>query len=492
MPEIYKSVKAVFALREEMAAKRGSAAKNGWFRIENKAGAPAQVHIYDEIGMWGVTAGDFIGQLNAIAGPVDLHLNTPGGEVFDGIAIYNALRNRQGVTVIVDAIAASIGSVIAMGADPGKLFIEPTARMMIHDGFAMAAGNAADLTAMAEQLDSASDTIASIYAARTGRSADQWRNDMKKESWYTGQQAVDAGLADGLVGATSPHDRSGVVLNRLPGSCPSCQAAAAPAARFCAQCGTKIMAAADPVLAVPLGDDGWVQDPDGSLRFDPDGDGDDDSTPEGDSDHDYFAADGTPLKPVPPRPPVPEPDDDMTNFLVSALRDAAAPHASVTVTHSHPHPAYGGQGGDASHSHEHTHTDDSAHSHSHEPAAYVPPHRRLLASDVDTSPWDASRAWHAGASSQDPAAFYAGICAGKRSGDPSLQSSWALPYRYSPSSAPNAAAVRAGLARIDSTEGLTNKAEAQSTLQGLMKKINPDYEPSDDVAELVHLFRTRL
>jgi hypothetical protein len=159
-----------------------------------------------------------------------------------------------------------------------------------------------------------------------------------------------------------------------------------------------------------------VQDPDGTWRFDPDGDGDDDSTPEGDTDHDYWSADGKQLKDIPPCPGVAQ------NFFKQNLRNA----------------------------------------------------------DIDDSPWDASKAWHAGASASDPAAFYKGICAGRRAGDPSKQASWALPYKYSPSSPPNAAAVRNSLARIGSTEGLTNKAEAQSLLEGLMKKISPDYEPASN------------
>jgi len=89
----------------------------------------------------------------------------------------------------------------------------------------------------------------------------------------------------------------------------------------------------------------------------------------------------------------------------------------------------------------------------------------------DTSPWDASRAWANGAASDDPAAFYNGICAGKKAGDPKTQGAHALPYKYTPSSPPNAAGVQAALGRIDQTDGLTNKAEAQAKLEGLDKQI---------------------
>lgn len=99
-----------------------------------------------------------------------------------------------------------------------------------------------------------------------------------------------------------------------------------------------------------------------------------------------------------------------------------------------------------------------------------------FAADVDNSPWDASRAWHNGAQSDDPAKFYAGICAGRKSGDPSTQDGWALPYRYTPSSPPNAGAVRDALSRLPQTDGLTNKAEAEAHLKRLMGQINPNYE----------------
>ena len=84
---------------------------------------------------------------------------------------------------------------------------------------------------------------------------------------------------------------------------------------------------------------------------------------------------------------------------------------------------------------------------------------------------------HNGATSDDPGAFFKGICAGRKSGDPDKQASWALPYKYTPSSPPNAAGVRNALARLDQTQGLTNHDEAKALLQRLMKRINPDYDP---------------
>ena len=85
--------------------------------------------------------------------------------------------------------------------------------------------------------------------------------------------------------------------------------------------------------------------------------------------------------------------------------------------------------------------------------------------------------WAAGAASDDPAAFYKGICAGRKAGDPKTQGAWALPYKYTPSRPPNAAGVKNALARLPQTQGLTNADEAKATLQKAMKQVNPDYDP---------------
>ena len=180
--------------------------RNEWYRIKAKADGPTQVHIFDEVGYFGVTAGNFAADLAGIKGDIEVHLATPGGEVFDGIAIYNALKSHDGlVRVVVDSLAASIGSVIAMAADPGNLIIAKNASVMIHDGFSMGIGNASDLRELADLLDRTSDNIASIYADRTGKPAADWRQAMLAETWYVGQEAVDAGLADFVQGA-EPED----------------------------------------------------------------------------------------------------------------------------------------------------------------------------------------------------------------------------------------------------------------------------------------------
>jgi ATP-dependent protease ClpP protease subunit len=169
-----------------------------WYRIRNAtASMRAQIHIYDEIGFLGKTAHEFIRDLESIDGPIDLHLNSPGGEVFDGIAIYNTLLAREEVDVYIDGIAASIASVIAMAGR--NVYIAPSAQFMVHNAFAMACGDASDMREMADRLDANTLNVAGIYAARTGKPADHWLKLMDRETWFMGQEAVDAGLADKVV-----------------------------------------------------------------------------------------------------------------------------------------------------------------------------------------------------------------------------------------------------------------------------------------------------
>lgn len=179
--------------------------RSDWYRINNLADR-AEVYIYDEIGYFGITAQDFVRELQGLSAPrIDLHLNTPGGEVFDGIAIYTALKSHKAqVTVIVDSLAASIGSVIAQAGD--QRLMTRNAQMMIHDGHGLCIGNAADMRELAALLDKTSDNIASIYAERAGGSTSQWRNRMRAETWYTAEEAVKAGLADAIHGETTAEN----------------------------------------------------------------------------------------------------------------------------------------------------------------------------------------------------------------------------------------------------------------------------------------------
>jgi len=455
-----------------------------------------RVDVFDDIGegSWfseGLTAKDFAAQLAGVKGPLDVHINSYGGDVGQGIAIGNTIRSYKGFKrTVVDGMAASIASVIAQAGD--ERVVEPGSMTFVHDAWGGCTGNAADMAKTAADLNKHSDNLAEIYASRAGGTTQHWRDVMQAETWYTAEEAVAAGLADkvGTGQAALPAGMDLAAFTAIPGRIAArlrempvaTHLESQDAARHDPMKGTH--SHPHPAYGSQGGDtmhshehshDGDANhshshaEPDGGgdgtqdhahltagdvlalirhelqaasgkpgthgdhERWDPDGDGDCDACPEGDTDHDYWTAAGKQLKPVPGKP-MPDAEDRLTlEGIRAAIREEIA-------------------------------------------AAF-------RNADVDNSPWDASKAWHAGAESDDPAAFYAGICAGKKAGDKSTQDAWALPYKYSPSSPPNAAGVRNALSRLPQTQGLTNEAEAKATLQAAMKKVNPDWEPEDSAGD---------
>src|SRR3954451_13791039 len=153
----------------------------------------AVLRLYDPIdswgGEWGVSAKEFttaLDQLPADVHTIQLHVNSPGGEVFDGIAILNALRNHSAkVIAVVDGIAASAASFIAAGAD--EVVMGKNAELMIHDARGISIGNAADMQQMADLLNHLSDNIARVYTAKAGGKVEDWRQAMLAETWYSAE-----------------------------------------------------------------------------------------------------------------------------------------------------------------------------------------------------------------------------------------------------------------------------------------------------------------
>lgn len=177
--------------------------RSDWYRITNAVADEAEIWIYDEIGWFGITAQEFTRELRAIAASrIVLHLNSPGGDVFDGLAIYQALREHPAtVETHVDALAASAASLIALAGD--RVVMAPRAFLMIHEPYALVIGTADDMRAEAAVLDKISDQLAGIYAEKAGGEAATFRALMASETWLNAQEAVDVGLADEIAGAES-------------------------------------------------------------------------------------------------------------------------------------------------------------------------------------------------------------------------------------------------------------------------------------------------
>jgi ATP-dependent protease ClpP protease subunit len=177
----------------------------------------ADVYVFDMIGGWmGVSAEDFVRDVAALdVDHLNVHLNSPGGDAAEGVAIANVLRqHRADVTIWVDGIAASAASVIAMAGD--EVVMSVGSQLMIHDAWGFSQGNAAEMRKAAEMLDSTSNALASTYAAKTGGTTEEWRAVMAAEAWYTADEAVTAKLADRV--ATDADNGSASGEQVVPGS----------------------------------------------------------------------------------------------------------------------------------------------------------------------------------------------------------------------------------------------------------------------------------
>ena len=178
-----------------------------WYSVQNRAegGTVAEIEIYDDIIPFaGVNAADFRSQLQALGDDVetiDLHIHSRGGSVWEAVAIMNTLRQHKArVVTTVDSIAASSAGFIAVGASD-ELIMSENAELMAHLPWAMAVGSAEDMRKAAESLDRTAKNIVSIFAERTGGTTDEWMQILTDETWWSAQEAVDAGIADRVLKA---------------------------------------------------------------------------------------------------------------------------------------------------------------------------------------------------------------------------------------------------------------------------------------------------
>ena len=175
---------------------------NKFWKFEDKVSKEGTALILDgEISSetwWGdeVTPGAFRDELAKVKGDLTVHINSQGGDVFAGVAIFNALKdfNKGKVTVKVDGLAASIASVVAMAGD--EIIMSPGSMMMIHNPWSIGAGSSDDLRKAADVLDQIKDAILPIYVERTGLAESYVKDLMDDETWMTAEKAVEMGFAD--------------------------------------------------------------------------------------------------------------------------------------------------------------------------------------------------------------------------------------------------------------------------------------------------------
>lgn len=183
---------------DEVSAKIKNSIKMNWYDIKNEAFSNlTEVMIYDEIGNYGVDAKSFIDEVKAI--PTDksvlLRINSPGGSVIDGLAIYDAIsRMPQKVTTRIEGMAASMASVIALAGD--EVTMSENSLYMIHNVWGGETGESTDLRKAADLMDKMGDRLVSIYMSKTGESEEQIRAWMDEETWFDSSEAVKAGFVD--------------------------------------------------------------------------------------------------------------------------------------------------------------------------------------------------------------------------------------------------------------------------------------------------------
>jgi ATP-dependent protease ClpP protease subunit len=167
-----------------------------WYTIRALAES-AEVTIYDEIGAFGVSAKAFLDAIGALPDEqrITLRINSPGGWVFDAVAIHNALRRHPaGVSVWIDGIAASAASYVAMAGD--EVLMPANAFLMIHDPSGMVLGTADDMRAMAEALEKIKTSLVAGYAAKSGGTEADIAELMRRETWFDAEEAVALGFVD--------------------------------------------------------------------------------------------------------------------------------------------------------------------------------------------------------------------------------------------------------------------------------------------------------
>ncbi len=183
-----------------MATSATKTNNQSWYSIKAKANDTAEVSIYDEIGFWGVSAASFAQDLKNCGNnlkQINLHIHSPGGDVFDGIAIYNLLKNHPAnVTVYIDGLAASMASVIAMAGN--EVIMPENAMMMIHKPWGIQGGDAEDMRKYADLLDKVENTLIPAYANKTGKTPEELAEMLSAETWLNGKECVEQGFADKL------------------------------------------------------------------------------------------------------------------------------------------------------------------------------------------------------------------------------------------------------------------------------------------------------
>ena len=193
-------------MKTNISARLASRASSRLFEVRADASSVGniEVFLYDVIDAdWGVGARQFVDAITGATGAISLHINSPGGDVFEARTMVSALQAARArgvkVTTYIDGLAASAASYVALAAD--EVVMSEGALMMIHCAWAMTVGNSNDMLAMADLLDKIDQTIAADYSKKSGKPVDEMLKLMEFETWLDANEATDLGLCDRIASA---------------------------------------------------------------------------------------------------------------------------------------------------------------------------------------------------------------------------------------------------------------------------------------------------
>lgn len=184
-----------------------------------KSKSASEILIFDEIGFFGVTAKEFTEQLNVMdSDEINIRINSPGGSVFEGMAIFEAIKRHKSKTIIhIDGLAASIASVIALAGD--EIVMSEGAFFMIHEVWSIVMGTSDDMRKEADTIDKIQDTVIGIYARNSDLNRSEVLDAVKEETWFNAEEALEAGFINRISGDKSASNKFDLsIFNNVPGS----------------------------------------------------------------------------------------------------------------------------------------------------------------------------------------------------------------------------------------------------------------------------------
>jgi ATP-dependent Clp protease protease subunit len=182
-----------------------------WYTIKNKSADTGHISLHDEIGLWGVSASDFIAELRSQSAlqAIDLSIHSPGGNLLDGLAMHNALKSHPAkIFGKVEGIAASAASIVLMAAD--YIEMPEDSYLMIHNAHGGAIGDSDDLRDMADIMDKLQNSAVNVYQKRSGLDAEKIAGMMAAETWMNAAEARKLGFIDHVTGAIGVAAKAGV------------------------------------------------------------------------------------------------------------------------------------------------------------------------------------------------------------------------------------------------------------------------------------------